>query len=36
MGFSEIPAPPPDACLGQKGALSARLADQDSQLAPLQ
>ena len=36
MGFSEIPPPPPDACLGQKGALSARLADQDSQLASLQ
>ena len=29
MGFSEIPAPPPDPCITQKNALNARLATQN-------
>jgi hypothetical protein len=36
MGFEDIPAPPPDACVGQSTTLKARLADQGDQLAALQ
>ena len=28
MGFTQIPAPPPNACVSQRGALNARLATQ--------
>jgi hypothetical protein len=32
MGFTEIPAPPPDPCIAQRNALSARLATQNASI----